>query len=56
MVHIFVNGAIEKPEVLLLLLFFLYCLFLERSLPPSVASLASGPDYPKSFVHIIMKD
>lgn len=56
MVHILVNGAIEKPEVLLLLLFSLYCLFLERSLPPSVASLSSGPDYPKNFIHIIMKD
>lgn len=49
MVLILVNGAIEKPEVLLLLLFSLYYLFLERSLPPNVASLCSGPDYPRTL-------
>lgn len=47
MAHILVNGAIEKPEVLLLLL--LYCLFLERSLPPSVASLASVQITPRTL-------
>lgn len=46
-IHILVNGAIDKPEVSLLLFFSLRCLFLERNLTLCLVSLSSGSDYHK---------
>lgn len=49
-IHILVNGAIDKPEALLLFSSYIVCFLKETYL--SVFSLPSDSDYPKNFIHI----